>query len=82
MKSLTKAGGDGTWGQLGDAYFLAEGDPAALNAVFAEWKKKKYGPPILGQKGANLGPISDIRLSKKLIAALKKLPRAGEVGSR
>ena len=31
MKCLTKAGGDGTWGQLHDAYFLAEGDPAALN---------------------------------------------------
>ena len=80
MKCLTKAGGDGTWGQLHDAYFLAEGDPAALNAVFAQWKKKKYGQPIMGQKGASLAPISDIPLSKKLIAALKKLPRAGGAG--
>jgi hypothetical protein len=82
MKCLTKAGGDGTWGQLHDAYFLAEGDPAALNAVFAAWKKRKYGAPIMGQKGVSLSPISDIPLSKKLIAALKKLPRADEVGKR
>jgi hypothetical protein len=80
MKCLTKAGGDGTWGQLHDAYFLAEGDPAALNAVFAQWQKKKYGQPIMGQKGVSLGPISDVLLPKKLIAALKKLSRAGGAG--
>ena len=40
MKCLTKAGGDGTWGQLHDAYFLAEGDPAALKGVFAQLKNE------------------------------------------
>ncbi len=75
MKCLTKAGGDGTWGQLHDAYFLAEGDSAALKGVFAQ-AKKKFGEPVFGEKGKSLEPISDIPLDKKLIAVLKKLPRA------
>ena len=65
MKCLTKAGGDGTWGELHDAYFLAEGDPAALNAVFAQLKKKKFGQPVMGEKGKNLEPISDIAVAQE-----------------
>ena len=79
MKCLTKAGGDGTWGEFHDCYFLAEGDPAALNDVFAQWKKKKYGRPVMGEKGKKLEPIFDIPLPKKVVMALKKLPRANEV---
>jgi len=75
MKCLTKAGGDGTWGQLHDTYFLAEGDPAALNGVFAKLKEK-YGQPIMGEKGKKLEPISDSALDENLIESLKKLPRA------
>jgi len=82
MKCLTRAQGDGTWGQLHDAYFLAEGDPTALNAVFAQWKKKKFGQPVIGEKGKSLAPISDVPLPKRLIAALKKLPRANKVGEK
>jgi hypothetical protein len=67
---------------LHDAYFLAEGDPAALNAVFAQLRKKKFGRPVMGEKRKNLDPISDMPLPKKLIAALKKLPRANEVGDK
>ena len=40
MKCLTRAQGDGTWGQLHDAYFLAEGDPAALEDVFAKLEEE------------------------------------------
>ena len=80
MKCLTRADGDGIWGQFRDAYFLAEGDPAALNDVFARWKKK-YGQPVMGEVGKNLGPISDIRLANKLIVGLKKLPHASQVGN-
>ncbi len=82
LKCLTKAGGDGTWGQLHDAYFLAEGDQAALNDLFARLKKMKYGQPVMGEKGKSLEPITDIPLSKSLIMALKKLPRANEVGGK
>ncbi len=82
MKCLTKAGGDGTWGQLHDAYFLAEGDRAALNGVFAELKKKIRAAGHGGRRGEQLEPISDIPLDEKLIAALKKLPQADEVGKK
>jgi hypothetical protein len=82
MKCLTRAQGDGTWGQFHDCYFLAEGDPAALRAVFAQWKKKKFGVPLIAEKGKSLAPISDVPLPKKLIANLKKLPRANEVGEK
>src|SRR5579872_7077072 len=34
MKCLTRAQGDGTWGQLHDAYFLAEGERKKLDALF------------------------------------------------
>ena len=75
MKCLAKAGGDGTWGQLHDAYFLAEGDKAELDAVFSN-SEAKYGKPVFGGQGKELKPISDIPLEKKVIVALKKLPQA------
>jgi len=81
MKCLTGAGGDGTWGELHDEYFLAEGDPAALNDLLAELKKE-YGSPVMGKKGRSLAPIPNLPLPEKLIAALKKLPSASEVGGR
>jgi len=75
MRCLTRAQGDGKWGELHDAYFLAEGDADQLKAVFSTLERK-YGKPIMGEKGKKLEPISDISLDKKLITALKKLPRA------
>ncbi len=81
MACLTKAGGDGTWGSLHDAYFLAEGGDEELNGVFARLKKQ-YGDPVMGGKGKKLGPISDIPLDKTLIDALKQLPRAREVAKK
>jgi hypothetical protein len=81
MKCLTKAAGDGNWGTLHDAYFLAEGSDANLNGVFARLKGR-YGDPVMGEKGKKLEPISDVRLDKKLIDALRQLPRATEVNDK
>lgn len=78
LKCLAKATGDGTWGQLHDAYFLAEGDGVALHGVFAELKER-YGQPVIAEKGKNLEPLSDIHLGKKLIETLKTLPSANEI---
>jgi uncharacterized protein DUF3472 len=40
MECLTRAGGDGKWGWLNDAYFLAEGDAKNLDKVFTRrWKR-------------------------------------------
>ncbi len=81
MKCLTRVQGDGKWGQLHDAYFLAEGDADQLKVVFSKLEEK-YGKPIMGEKGKRLEPISDISLDKKLIAALKKLPQAKATESK
>jgi hypothetical protein len=81
LQCLTRAQGDGTWGQLHDAYFLAEGEPAALKAVF-DGSKEKYGQPVLAEKGKRLELISEVNVSKELIPALKALPPAAEVKDR
>jgi hypothetical protein len=80
MKCLTRAGGDGTWGQLNGTYFLAEGDPAALNDLFGQLNQKGFGLPAMGEKGKRLEPIPDTPVPGEVIAALKKLPRASQVG--
>lgn len=80
MKCLTHATGDGTWGQMHDAYFLAEGDSAALKGVFTELEKK-YGKPVMGTEGKQLEPIPDSPLSMKLLAELKALPQVRKVGN-
>jgi hypothetical protein len=78
MKCLTRAKGDGTWGQLHDAYFLAEGDAKELKAVFSKLEKE-YGKPVYGEKGKNLEPISEKAIPATVIDALKHLPHAKEV---
>jgi hypothetical protein len=88
MTCLTHASGDGIWGKLTgtggegaprDAYFLAEGASADLNRVFATWKKKGYGNPVMGENRKKLDPIAGIPLDKHLIDALKSLPDAPEI---
>jgi hypothetical protein len=81
MKCLTEARGDGRWGKLHDAYFLAEGSDSNLNDLFGKLKGK-HGEPVMGVKGKKLEPISDLPLEKKLIDALKHLPRVQEVADR
>jgi len=74
LKCLTRAGGDGTWGQMHDAYFLAQGDKAQLDNVFSKLEKN-YGKPLLGAKGTKLAPISDKPLPANVIEALNGLGR-------
>jgi hypothetical protein len=71
----TRAGGDGTWGQLHDAYFLAEGDTAELNAVFAS-VEPKFGKPIFGNQGSKLAPIGDKPVPASVLKALRNPPRS------
>ncbi|MBI3721521.1 MAG: hypothetical protein HY248_03125 [Fimbriimonas ginsengisoli] len=78
LKCLTRAVGDGTWGQLEGAYFLAEGSPDSLAATFARLEKE-YSKPIYGVKGQSLAPIPDAPPPTAVVAALAKLPRAAKV---
>jgi hypothetical protein len=75
LKCLIHAQGDGTWGQLHDCYFLAEGDADQLKAVFSK-SEQAYGKPVFGAKGVRLDPISDKPVPADVVAALKALPRA------
>jgi hypothetical protein len=73
LKCLTRARGDGTWGRLDDAYFLAEGSEAALDVLFGELKAK-HGEPVFGRKGERLDPISDRPPSARLVEQLSATP--------
>lgn len=75
LQCLTRARGDGTWGELHDAYFLAEGSKEALNAVFASLEKE-YGKPVFGDKSKQLGPISDRPVPPAVLDQLQHLPHA------
>ncbi len=76
MKPLTRAVGDGLWGELGDAYFLAEGDQAAIAAVFAG-VEAEYGKPVPGEKGKGLAPLPARPLPPALVSLLDNLPGSG-----
>ena len=65
--------GGGTWGQLHDDYFLAEGDMEALKTMLAG-KEKEYGKAVFAEKGKTLDPISDKPIPAETITALKNLP--------
>jgi hypothetical protein len=75
LKCLTIAQGDGTWGQLHDAYFLAEGGEKELSDLF-EKLKAKYGEPVHGKGVKKLSPISDKAITPELKKQLQDLPRA------
>jgi hypothetical protein len=78
LKCLTQAVGDGNWGELHDAYFLASGGTNKLGAVFASLESQ-YGKAVFGEKGTRLNPISDRALSAGLLEELKHLPRTATV---
>jgi hypothetical protein len=78
LKCLTKATGDGTWGELGDAYFLAEGEKSKLDAVF-DSLKEKYGSPVFGEKRGELKPITDKPLPQEFVKQLAAVPEADQV---
>lgn len=77
LKPLTHATGDGKWGTLHDAYFLAGGSMDNLNPVF-EKLEKDNGKPAFGGKNIKLDPISEKPVEKNVIDALKDLPKAPE----
>ena len=79
LRSLTRARGDGIWGQLHDSYFLAEGDREKLSGVFLELENK-YGRPLFGGQRQGLRPISHRAVPDQVIKALKKLPRRSGPG--
>jgi hypothetical protein len=62
---------------LHGAYFLAEGDRAALDAVFSGLEKE-YGKPVFGENGKGLGPIEAKPIPAAVLEALKNLPRANK----
>lgn len=78
MKCLTEAQGDGTWGQLGKAYFLAEGDTKELDALFGKLQEQ-YGKPIFGREGKKLNPIPDKPVPADVAKDLEALPQASMV---
>jgi hypothetical protein len=75
LKCLTRAQGDGTWGELHNAYFLAQGKKEALDAVFASFEKD-YGKPTYGVRREALPPIESRPVPPAVVEALKNLPRA------
>jgi Domain of unknown function (DUF3472) len=72
MKCLTRARGDGTWGQLHDAYYLAEGNAEKLEALFASIKAR-YGKPTPGHRGGKLKPISERAVPASVKTAMKSM---------
>jgi len=81
LKCLTRAGGDGTWGQLHGAYFLAEGSKDALEKTFTGLEQD-YGKPVHGVKGQRMEPIPDVPVPAAVVSALEKLPRAAKVSAK
>jgi hypothetical protein len=79
MKCLTRAVGDGTWGQLHDAYFLAEGDSQKLNAEFSKLEKE-FGKPIYGEKGKELAPFSNKPLPDAIQMTIAQIGYLGRNG--
>ena len=77
MKCLTRAEGDGTWGQLNDAFFLAEGDQKVLDALFGSLQKQ-YGKPISGREGESLPPIQCKSVPADVVKEFKTLSRASK----
>jgi hypothetical protein len=78
LNCLTRATGDGKWGMLHDAYFLAEGDYDKLTALFAKLERD-YGKPTFGSKSAKPPPISDKVLAAEAIKELESLARPDRV---
>ena len=71
MHGLTVAAGDGIWGTLHDEYFLAKGDRAKLDEVFASMAEK-YGKPAFGEQKIKMGAISDRTIPARVVDELRK----------
>jgi len=76
LQCLTRDQGDGIWGELHNAYFLAEGDKAELDHIFAKLPTE-YGTPAYGGSRKSLSPIPNLSVPASVVTALQNLPRAG-----
>lgn len=47
LTPMTRSAGDGTWGTMGGAFFLASGSTESLNAAYVKWTPT-YGAPQVG----------------------------------
>jgi len=77
MRNLTQSagnanGGKGTWGQLHDQFFIAEGGAKELTAAFAKWESK-YGKPMMGKDGDELPRTHDKPIPPEVVKELKSL---------
>jgi hypothetical protein len=72
LERLTVAHGDGLWGQMGNAYYLAEGSPENLKRVFDQ-AVPQWGNLRDGTLAPKLNPLKPKRLSKQLLRALESL---------
>ncbi|HTJ00578.1 MAG TPA: DUF3472 domain-containing protein [Dongiaceae bacterium] len=80
LQALTRATGDGTWGRLHDAYFLASGATNALNTVLAG-VEAAYGPPEFGRADHPVPPLTARAVAPAIITALQKISEAGSPGA-
>ena len=78
LKCLTHAEGDGTWGVLHDAYFLAAGGTNELAATFARLEPA-YDKPLYGGPDTYLRPLNNRPVPPNVLKALQHLPQAPPV---
>ena len=81
LKCLTRARGDGKWGQLQDAYFLAEGGTNELDTLFSGLERT-MGKPVFGARDKILPPISDKPVPASVVQALSHPPQAAAVADK
>lgn len=79
LRCLTRATGDGTWGVLDNAYFLAEGGKTEVDALFARLKDR-HGAAVYGGKRRKLA-ISDRSIAPTVLNGLHKLRGAKQTDS-
>jgi len=79
LAEINEATGDGKWGVLNGAFYLAEGDDAALAPIFMSTRNssldQRSGRPIVGVKGQSLLSAAASPLSPRLIRELEKLAK-------
>lgn len=78
LTPLTRAEGDGKWGRIGDAYYLAEGDDAALAKILQE-AEAKWGKATVATKDIKPEPLPATPLPEETRKALEALPQAPPV---
>lgn len=80
LTPLTRADGDGKWGRIGDAYYLAEGDDAALAKIIAD-SEAKWGKATIATKDVKPEPLPETPLPDETRQALEALPQAPAVAA-